>query len=168
MSPGRQPIKVLFLCTHNSARSILAEALLNHLGAGRFAAFSAGSHPRPHQEPHPLALAALREAGIDVAGLRSKSWEEFSGPDAQTMDLIITVCDDAAGETCPLWPGHPALAHWGYADPSAGTAPDSVKLQAFRRTLFLLRRRLERLLALPADQLMAPLLAEAARHLSKE
>ncbi|MEO7547693.1 MAG: arsenate reductase ArsC, partial [Ramlibacter sp.] len=110
-----QPINVLFLCTHNSARSILAEAVLNHIGKGRFRAFSAGSSPRENQQPNPLGLQVLQSAGIATEGLRSKSWDEFALPDAPHMDLVITVCDNAAGEQCPYWPGQPATAHWGYA-----------------------------------------------------
>lgn len=128
-----RPLNVLFLCTHNSARSILAEALLNDLGRGRFRAYSAGSSPRPNQQPHPLALAVLREAGIATDGLRSKSWDEFAGPGAPEMDVIITVCDNAAGEVCPVWPGHPVRVHWGHPDPSAGEAAEAQKLQAFRQ-----------------------------------
>lgn len=141
------PRNVLFLCTHNSARSILAEATLNHIGAGRFRAFSAGSSPRENQTPNPLALQALREAGISTEGLRSKSWDEFAAPGAPQMDLIVTVCDNAAGEVCPVWPGHPARAHWGYADPSEVQGTDAEKLDAFRRTLFAIRQRLEEFIA---------------------
>ena len=130
-----KPLNVLFLCTHNSARSILAEALLNHMGQGRFRAFSAGSSPREQQQPHPLGLLALQTAGISTAGLHSKSWDEFALPEAPHMDLIITVCDNAAGEVCPYWPGQPATAHWGYPDPSAGDTPDEEKKEAFRQTL---------------------------------
>ena len=108
----KQPINVLFLCTHNSARSILAEAVLNHIGRGRFKAYSAGSSPRENQQPNPLGLKVLRAAGIATEGLSSKSWGEFAKPDAPHMDLVITVCDNAAGEVCPYWPGQPATAHW--------------------------------------------------------
>ncbi|MGZ5196100.1 MAG: arsenate reductase ArsC [Ramlibacter sp.] len=143
------PINVLFLCTHNSARSILAEATLNHIGAGRFKAWSAGSSPRDNQQPNPLGLQVLREAGISTEGLYSKSWDEFAAPDAPQMDLVITVCDDAAGEQCPYWPGHPATAHWGYADPSAIDGSDEEKLEAFRRTLIAIKGRLALLVQLP-------------------
>ena len=119
---------VLFLCTHNSARSILAEAVLNHIGRGRFKAFSAGSSPSANQQPNPLGLQVLQNAGISVEGLYSKSWDEFGTTDAPQMDLVITVCDNAAGEVCPYWPGQPATAHWGYADPSVGDADDAVAL----------------------------------------
>ena len=158
---------VLFLCTHNSARSILAEALLNHLGAGRFKAWSAGSQPRAQQQPNPLALRALERAGIATAGLRSKSWDEFADPDAPAMDLIVTVCDNAAGEVCPIWPGHPATAHWGYADPSAGDASDEVKLKAFAQTLIAIQRRLQLLINLPAEKLQAASLQATARELAQ-
>jgi arsenate reductase len=113
---------VLFLCTHNSARSIIAEALLNQLGAGRFKAYSAGSHPGG--TVNPLVLEFLRSNGIDTAGARSKSWDEFAASGAPRMDLIVTVCDQAAGETCPLWPGMPATAHWSAADPAAYERPE--------------------------------------------
>jgi arsenate reductase len=145
-TPNPPLARVLFLCTHNSARSILAEALLNHLGAGRVRAYSAGSSPRPGQQPHPLALQVLAECGVPTDGLSSKSWDAFAAPGAPVMDLIITVCDSAAGEVCPVWPGHPARVHWGYPDPSAGDAPDAVKLQAFRAVRDRLSQRLQRLL----------------------
>jgi protein-tyrosine-phosphatase len=161
------PLNVLFLCTHNSARSILAEALLNHLGQGRFKGFSAGSSPRAHQQPHPLGLQALREAGIATDGLYSKSWDAFALPDAPKMDLIITVCDNAAGEVCPFWPGNPASAHWGYADPSAGDAPDTEKLLAFKQTLLAIQRRIEQLVSLPPDKLQTVALQNSARDLSQ-
>ena len=158
------PLNVLFLCTHNSARSILAECLLNHLGAGRFRAFSAGS--QPSGRVNPFALQALTEAGVDTTGVRSKSWDSFAEPGAPQMDLIITVCDSAAGELCPVWPGHPATAHWGYADPSAATGPDAARLMAFRDTMALIRRRLEILVALPAERLYALRLEHTARSLA--
>jgi arsenate reductase (thioredoxin) len=162
-----RPLNVLFLCTHNSARSILAEALLNHMGQGRFKGFSAGSSPRENQRPNPLGLQALQEAGISIEGLHSKSWDDFAGSDAPHMDLIITVCDNAAGEVCPYWPGHPATAHWGYADPSAGDAPDEVKLVAFRQTLLAIAQRLRLLLNLPPEQLAAAQLETTARSLAQ-
>ena len=159
-------LNVLFLCTHNSARSILAEALLNGMGAGRFRAFSAGSSPRENQQPNPFALEVLREAGFDTRGLRSKAWDEFAGPGAPRMDLVITVCDNAAGEACPVWPGHPAMAHWGYADPSGVQGSDAERRDAFRHTLHAIRARLALLLALPADKLEKRLLQQSARELA--
>lgn len=160
-----RPIAVLFLCTHNSARSILAEALLNALGHGRFIAYSAGSTPRESGVPNPLALRTLEAAGIDITGLRSKSWHEFLGPDAPHLDLVITVCGNA-DEACPLFPGTPAKVHWGYDDPSAGTASDEVKLVAFADTLARIRRRIEAFVALPDTALEAPVLAHSARALA--
>ncbi len=148
-----EPLNVLFLCTHNSARSILAEATLNHIGHGRFKGFSAGSSPRANQQPNPLGLQVLRAAGISTDGLHSKGWDEFAQPGAPEMDVIITVCDDAAGEVCPIWPGHPATAHWGYADPSAVPGSDEDRLNAFRGTLHAIHRRLELLVNLPPKRL---------------
>jgi protein-tyrosine-phosphatase len=159
-------LNVLFLCTHNSARSILAEAILNHIGRGKFKAFSAGSSPRENQQPNPLGLQALRNAGISIEGLHSKSWDEFGAPDAPHMDLVITVCDNAAGEVCPHWPGQPATAHWGYSDPSAGDGTDAQKLEAFRQTLHALKRRLELLISLPMHKLEKSLLQGSARDLA--
>ncbi len=159
-------MNVLFLCTHNSARSILAEALLNHLGGPRFTAYSAGSSPRENQQPNPLGLQVLRDAGIATDGLRSKCWDEFAAPSAPHMDLIVTVCDNAAGEVCPVWPGHPASVHWGYPDPSEGDAPDAVKLEAFRQTLLAMKRRLELLISLPPSKLGKAVLADSARELA--
>ena len=162
-----RPLNVLFLCTHNSARSILAEAVLNDLGAGRFQAFSAGSSPRANQQPNPMALEVLQKAGIDTAGLRSKSWDEFGAAHAPHMDLVITVCDNAAGEACPYWPGQPATAHWGYADPSEVEGTDEQRREAFRQTLHTIRRRLELLVNLPATRLDKMVLESTARALSK-
>lgn len=162
-----KPLNVLFLCTHNSARSILAEALLNHLGKGRFQAFSAGSSPRENQQPNPLGLETLRKAGIATDGLHSKSWDVFAAPDAPHMDLVITVCDNAAGEVCPYWPGQPATAHWGYADPSEGDGSDEDKRQAFTQTLHQIRRRLELFTNLPDSSLRGMALQEQARSLSR-
>ncbi|ARV20970.1 Glutaredoxin arsenate reductase [Curvibacter sp. AEP1-3] len=161
-----KPLNVLFLCTHNSARSILAEATLNHIGGGRFKGFSAGSSPRENQQPNPMGLQTLRNAGISVDGLRSKSWDEFALPDAPHMDLIITVCDNAAGEVCPFWPGKPATAHWGYADPSAGDGSDEQKAEAFKNTLHAIHQRLELLVNLPADKLDAMVLQQTAKELA--
>lgn len=161
------PLNVLFLCTHNSARSILAEALLNDMGQDRFKAYSAGSSPRENQQPNPLGLQVLQKAGIATDGLRSKSWDEFASPGAPKMDLIITVCDNAAGEVCPIWPGHPATAHWGYPDPSEGDGSDAEKLEAFRKTMHAMKRRLELLIGLPKDKLEKEVLQGTARDLAK-
>ena len=164
---SQAPINVLFLCTHNSARSILAEAILNHIGAGRFKGFSAGSSPRDNQQPHPIGLQTLQAVGISTASLRSKSWDEFALPGAPHMDLIITVCDNAAGEVCPYWPGKPATAHWGYADPSAGDADDTHKASAFQQTLHAIHQRLELLVNLPEDKLDAMVLDQTAKDLGR-
>jgi arsenate reductase len=138
---------VLFLCTGNSARSIMAEALLNHKARGTFTAYSAGSHPSG--TPRPEALAQLASAGVSTAGLRSKSWDEFAAPNAPHIDFIFTVCDNAANEICPIWPGHPMTAHWGIPDPAAvkGT-PDEIA-RAFRDAFTILDRRIGLFLALP-------------------
>ncbi len=160
-------LNVLFLCTHNSARSILAEAILNHIGTGRFRAWSAGSSPRENQQPNPLGLQVLKSAGIAIDGLRSKSWDEFAGADAPQMDLVITVCDNAAGEVCPYWPGQPATAHWGYPDPSDVEGTEAQRLEAFRQTLHVMKRRLDILLSLPREKLAKTLLQSTARDLAK-
>ena len=138
---------VLFLCTGNSARSIMAEAILNHKGAGRFTAYSAGSHPSG--TPRPEALRQLESVGISTAGLRSKSWDEFAGPDAPHLDFIFTVCDNAANETCPYWPGHPMTAHWGIPDPAAVQGTPEQIARAFNDAYVILDRRISLFLALP-------------------
>jgi arsenate reductase len=140
-----EPCNVLFLCTGNSARSLLAEALLNKLGKGRFRALSAGSQPKG--EPHPMALEVLRSRGFNTERLRSKSWTEFAGADAPRLDLIITVCDNAAGETCPVWPGRPISAHWGIEDPAA--VEGEGQREAFEMAMRYLRNRISLLVALP-------------------
>ena len=140
---------VLFLCTGNSARSILAEALLNHWGRGRFRAFSAGSFPRG--QVHPLAIELLQWTNLPTEGLRSKSWDEFAAPDAPPIDFVITVCDDAAGETCPVWPGHPITAHWGIPDP-AKVEGDGQR-DAFVQALIYMRNRISLFLALSHENL---------------
>lgn len=142
---------VLFICTGNSARSILAEGLMNELGKGRFHAFSAGSHP--NGTVNPLALATLESFRIRMDGFRSKNWDEFAKPDAPQMDFILTVCDKAAGEVCPVWPGQPMTAHWGVADPAAFEGTDDAKRQQFRDAGITLKRRIELMLSLPLDRL---------------
>jgi arsenate reductase len=132
---------VLFLCTGNSARSIMAEALLNYWGKGRFQAFSAGSHPKP--TVHPLALEILRRNRIPAENARSKSWDEFATPDAPPMDFVFTVCDNAAQEVCPVWPGQPLTAHWGIHDPAAVEGSDEEKARAFNKALRELDARLK-------------------------
>lgn len=161
-----RPLNILFLCTHNSARSILAEAALNHIGKGRFQGFSAGSSPRENQQPNPLALQVLKNAGIPTEGLRSKNWDEFGKPEAPHMDLVITVCDNAAGEVCPYWPGQPATAHWGYADPSEVQGDETKKLEAFRQTLLAIRRRIDLLINLPPEKLERAMVQQTARDLA--
>lgn len=142
---------VLFLCTGNSARSIIAEGLLNFEGKGRFKAYSAGSFPKG--AVNPLALKTLQRAGISPNGYRSKSWDEFAKPDAPIMDFVFTVCDDAAGEVCPVWPGHPVTAHWSVPDPAAADGDDSAKVRIFRETLRLLSNRIRVFIALPIEKL---------------
>jgi len=142
---------VLFLCTGNSARSIMAEAILNHKGKGIFKAYSAGSHPTG--QPRPEALQQLESAGISTEGLRSKSWDEFSGPEAPHLDFVFTVCDNAAQEQCPYWPGQPMTAHWGVADPAAVKGTPEEVAQAFHQAFVILNRRIDRLISLPLDEL---------------
>jgi arsenate reductase len=142
-----QICNVLFLCTGNSARSILAEALLNKAGKGRFRAFSAGSYPKG--AVHPSAIALIEGIGLPIAGLRSKSWDEFAKPDAPKMDFVITVCDNAAGEICPIWPGMPVTAHWGIPDPAAATGSDAEIAAAFALAARQLRTRMDLFLSLP-------------------
>ena len=142
---------VLFLCTGNSARSIIAEALLNALGKGRFRAFSAGSHPIARVNPY--ALQVLEQNRLSTAGLRSKSWDEFSGAGAPPMHFVFTVCDNGAAETCPYWPGAPMTANWGIADPAAAAGSDEAQRQAFLNTFVELRRRITLFLSLAHEQL---------------
>ena len=141
------PHNVLFLCTGNSARSILAEAILNHKAKGAFTAYSAGSHPSGIVRPE--ALAHLAAAGLPTAGLRSKSWDEFAGPTAPRMDFVFTVCDNAANEACPFWPGQPMTAHWGIPDPAAVTGSPEEIARAYRDAFTILDRRISLFLALP-------------------
>jgi arsenate reductase len=152
---------VLFLCTGNSARSILAEAILNKDGAGRFRAFSAGSFPKG--AVHPMALQVLSSLGFSTEGLRSKSWDEFAGADAPSIDFIFTVCDNAAGETCPIWPGHPMTAHWGIEDPAA--VEGEGQRDAFVTALRYLRNRIDLFLELPIAALDAMTLKARLRDI---
>lgn len=138
---------VLFLCTGNSARSILGEAILNKVGAEHFKAFSAGSHPKG--TVHPMAIEVLKDAGYATAGFRSKSWDEFAGHDAPVMDFVFTVCDNAAGETCPIWPGHPMTAHWGIEDPAAVQGTTFDQKAAFEDALRYMRNRITTFVNLP-------------------
>ena len=144
---------VLFICTGNSARSIMAEGLLNHLARGRFAAHSAGSHPSG--TVNPIALSTLQALRIPSDGMRSKNWDEFATPAAPPLDFVFTVCDSAAGEMCPVWPGQPMTAHWGAPDPAAFVGPDDEKARVFMATAVTLKRRIELMLALPIHQLDA-------------
>jgi arsenate reductase (thioredoxin) len=154
---------VLFLCTGNSARSILAEAILNARGKGRFKAFSAGSHPKG--APHPLALALLERRGLPTSGLRSKAWDEFAQPGAPVLDFVFTVCDDAAGEICPVWPGKPITAHWGQPDPAAVEGSELEQANAFREAFCTLERRIELFTALPVTTLDRLALGNKARQI---
>jgi arsenate reductase len=153
--------RVLFLCTGNSARSVIAEALLQHLGGTRFSSFSAGSCPTG--TVHPLALEILRARGIAISEPRSKSWDEFvtSAP----MDLIVTVCDRAATETCPVWPGHPRTAHWGLQDPAAANGASASKLAAFERAFTVLERRITELISLPTATMKASELTQKLQQI---
>jgi arsenate reductase len=146
-----RPDRVLFLCTGNSARSILAESILNRLGGGRFRAFSAGSYPKG--SVHALALELLAEEGLPTDGLRSKSWDEYAVLGALPIDFVFTVCDNAAGEACPVWPGRPAVAHWGIPDPAAVEGSDTERRRAFRTAYQALQARIERFIALPLASL---------------
>jgi arsenate reductase len=148
-----QTYNVLFLCTGNSARSILAEAIMNNLtvSRGRFRAYSAGSHPKA--APHPMALALLEEQHFSTQGLRSKSWDDFAKPDAPRMDFVFTVCDQAAAGQCPYWPGQPMTAHWGVPDPAAVSGTDAERRNAFRQAFLVLKRRIELLASLPMSGL---------------
>jgi len=145
--PHARPYHVLFLCTGNTARSVLAEALLNHLGGGRFVAHSAGSQPKG--AVNPLTIATLEAFGLPGAGYRSKSWDEFAAPSAPAMDFIFTVCDSAAGEACPVWPGQPMTAHWGIEDPAAATGTALDQQRAFNAAFHFLRNRIASFVALP-------------------
>ena len=143
----------LFICTGNSARSILAEGILNELGQGRFRAYSAGSHPKG--EVHPLALATLERLHMPTAGYRSKNWDEFAAPGAPELDFIFTVCDNAAGEVCPVWPGQPMTAHWGIEDPAAVAGSEEARRHAVSMAAMMLNRRIALFTSLPLNKLDA-------------
>jgi arsenate reductase len=157
------PMNVLFLCTGNSARSIMAEALLNRLGAGRFRAYSAGSKPKG--AVHPQAIKLLNDLGCETAHLRSKSWDEFATPNAPHLDLIFTVCDNAAAEACPVWPGHPTTAHWGIPDPAAAQGTSTEIETAFREAVARLFRRISALVALRVETLHGAALEAGLREI---
>ncbi|MEL4181018.1 arsenate reductase ArsC [Roseateles sp. PN1] len=156
---------VLFVCTGNSARSILAEGLMNHLGQGRFKAFSAGSHPTG--VVNPLALQTLAGLHLPAEGYRSKNWDEFAQPGAPALDFVFTVCDKAAGEVCPVWPGQPMTAHWGVPDPAAVEGSEAQRSQAFLDTALALRRRIQLMLALPMATLDQLSLQKAIRDIGQ-
>jgi arsenate reductase len=148
---GAKIYNVLFLCTQNSARSIMAEAIINYVGRGRFKGFSAGS--RPATAPNPFALETLRRLRFSTEGLYSKDWVEFAKPGAPVMDFVLTVCDKAAGEVCPVWPGQPITAHWGVEDPSQFRGTDEQKMHEFVRVANILKRRIELMACLPMEKL---------------
>lgn len=160
-----RPLNVLFLCTGNSARSIMAEVLLNNLGRGKFQAYSAGSHPKG--EVHPLALDLLGKNHLPTAGLRSKSWDEFALPSAPKMDFVFTVCDQAAGEVCPMWPGQPISAHWGIDDPAAVKGDEAERRRAFFRAFNELQNRLLIFVSLPLRKLDRHLLQQRLDEIGK-
>ncbi|MFH7043091.1 arsenate reductase ArsC [Paucibacter sp. JuS9] len=156
---------VLFVCTGNSARSILAEGLMNHMGQGKFKAFSAGSHPAG--SVNLLSLKTLAWLQLPTDGYRSKNWDEFARPDAPQLDFVFTVCDKAAGEVCPVWPGQPLTAHWGLPDPAAVKGDEAQQLQAFQDTALALKRRIELMLALPLTTLDKMSLQKAVRDIGQ-
>jgi len=155
----------LFICTGNSARSIIAEAILNDAGGGRFKAFSAGSHPKG--QVHPLAIEELTRLRIPTDGLRSKGWEEFAQPGAPEMDFVFTVCDQAAGEVCPVWPGQPVSAHWGMPDPAAVEGSEETRLKAFRDVAVMMKRRIDLLLVMPIEKLDRLAIEKQARDIGR-
>jgi arsenate reductase (thioredoxin) len=158
-------MNVLFLCTGNSARSIMAEALLNHWGEGKFQAFSAGSHPTG--VVNPLALQLLERMRIPARGARSKAWDEFALPGAPPLDFVFTVCDNAAGEVCPVWPGQPVTAHWGVEDPAAAEGDDIARTMAFRRAFNVLEHRIKAFASLPLTTLDKVRLAARVQEIGK-
>ena len=165
MNDPNRTFNVLFLCTGNSARSILSEALLNKRGQGQFHAFSAGSHPSGRVNPYALEL--LRKMGYSTDGLRSKSWDEFAAPGAPPLDFVFTVCDNAAGEVCPMWPGQPITAHWGIPDPAAVGGSDEQKRKAFNDAFLILERRISLFLSLPIRSLEQLVLQERLSEIGR-
>jgi arsenate reductase len=165
MPVSHRPFNVLFLCTGNSARSILAEAILNKIGDGRFKAYSAGSHPNGRVNPHALDL--LQRLGFETSQLRSKAWDEFAADGAPELDFVFTVCDNAAGEVCPAWPGQPMTAHWGMPDPAAVEGAELEKANAFRDTLRGLERRIQMFTALPIASLDRLSLTNKVREIGR-
>jgi len=166
MTTEEKIYNALFICTGNSARSILAEGILNELGKGRFRAYSAGSHPKG--EVHPLALATLEQMHFPSMGYRSKNWDEFAQPDAPPLDFIFTVCDNAAGEVCPVWPGKPVTAHWGVPDPAAIEGSEVERRMAFRDAAIVLKRRIELFLSLPLRSLDSMSLQQELRDIGRK
>jgi arsenate reductase len=162
------PFNVLFICTGNSARSIMAEAATNHLAiaGGKFKGYSAGSHPKG--AIHPLALETLQRTHLPIDGLRSKSWDEFARPDAPRLDFVFTVCDQAAAEECPVWAGQPMTAHWGVPDPAAVQGTPDEQRRAFREAFLILRRRIELFASLPFDKLQGLALQERLNQIGRE
>jgi arsenate reductase (thioredoxin) len=165
-SQDARPYNVLFLCTGNSARSILAEAIMNQIGAGRFKAYSAGSFPKG--EVHPVALDLLQKSGHDISGLRSKSWDEFATPGAPPIDFVFTVCDNAANEVCPIWPGKPMTAHWGLPDPAAVVENEVEQRLAFAETYRMLTNRIRAFASLPIKALDELTLQTRLREIGKD
>jgi len=163
---ANEPFNVLFLCTHNSARSIMAEVILNDVGHGKFKGFSAGSHPAT--SPNLFALATLRKLHFSTEGLYSKDWNEFAKPGAPVMDFVFTVCDQAAGEVCPLWPGQPITAHWGVEDPSQFQGTEEEKAHKFATVANILKRRIELFVSLPISKLDRLKLQQRLREIGKQ
>ncbi len=162
----QRPYNILVLCTGNSARSIMGEALFNTMGAGRFKAYSAGSHPTGRVNP--FAIEQVLALGYPIENLRSKSWDEFAQPTAPEMDFVVTVCDKAAGEICPLWPGQPVTAHWGFPDPAAVVGTDEVKRAAFAQTLRQMRTRVQLFMSLPLETLDRMAIENRMRAIGKQ